>query len=117
MAHPHVRIAPPMLPRNDEDFAAVCIAVDLAALEANRAHRIEMAEAELGIAGLSDESQTWRVSRATDLRNAALRGMPKEQKGETILAPNGVEQDREELERARRLYDQIDPTRGGRSRH
>lgn len=116
MSHPHVRIAPPMGPRADADFAAACVEVDLAALETVRAHRAELAEAEDDMAGLVDEGLTWRVSRATAARNSAARGTPKEQKGEAVIAPNGVELDREELDRARRLFDHIDFTRGGRSR-
>ncbi|PTE14278.1 DNA primase [Pseudogemmobacter blasticus] len=116
LAHPHVRIAPPMLPRADEEFAAACVEVDLAALEANRAHRAELIEAEEDMDGLADEGTTFRLSRATAARQSAARGAPKEQKGEAVIAPNGVELDREELDRARRLHDQIDFTRGGRSR-
>ncbi len=117
LAHPHVRIAPPMLPRADEEFAAACVEVDLAALEANRAHRAELIEAEEDLDGLADEGTTFRLSRATAARQSAARGAPKEQKGEAVIAPNGVELDREELDRARRLHDQIDFTRGGRSRN
>ncbi len=116
MSHPHVRIAPPMLPQTDAEKAAACVEVDLAALEAIRAHRAELAEAQEDVVGLADEGLTWRVSRATAARNTAARGTPKEKKGEAVIAPNGVELDREELDEARRLFDHIDFTRGGRSR-
>ena len=65
---------------------------------------------------LADEGLTWRLSKATEARANAARG-PQEQKSEAIIAPNGVELDREELDRARRLHAQIDFTRGGKSRH
>jgi len=117
MAHPHVRIAPTLRPHAEEEFAAACVEVDLAALEANRAHRAELAEAEEDLARLPDEGLTFRLGRATSARRDAARGAPKEQKGESIIAPNGVELDREELDRARRLLDQIDFSRGGRGRH
>ena len=115
MANPHVRIAPALQPRADEDLAAACIEEALARLQADRAHRAELAEAADDLAGLADEGLTWRISRATEARLTAARG-PQEQKTEAIIAPNGVELDREELDRARRLHAQIDFTRGGKAR-
>lgn len=116
LANPHVRIAPALQPRADAELAAACVEEALARLQADRAHRAELAEAEDDLAGLADEGLTWRIGRAVEARVTAARG-PQEQKGEAIIAPNGVELDREELERARRLRDQIDFTRGGRARH
>jgi len=114
-ANPHVRIAPAMQPRADAGFAAACVETDLASLHADRAHRAELAEAQEDVARLADEGLTWRISKATEARQSAPRG-PKEQKTEAVIAPNGVELDRDELDRARRLRDAIDFTRGGRSR-
>jgi DNA primase len=116
MANPHVRIAPALQPRADQDLAAACVEEALARLQADRAHRAELAEAQEDVGGLADEGLTWRISRAVEARVTAARG-PQEQKTEAIVAPNGVELDREELERARRLRDQIDFTRGGKARH
>lgn len=115
MANPHVRIAPAMQPRADAEFAGACVETDLASLQAGRAHRAELAEAQEDVSHLADEGLTWRLSKANEARTSAARG-PKEQKGEAIIAPNGVELDREELDRARRLRDAIDFSRGGRSR-
>ncbi len=115
MANPHVRISPSLQPRADEDFAAACVEEALARLRADRAHRAEVSEAQQDVEGLADEGLTWRVGKAAEARVSAARG-PQEQKTEAILAPNGVELDREELDRARRLREQIDFTRGGRSR-
>ncbi|MGB4825754.1 MAG: DNA primase [Paracoccaceae bacterium] len=114
--NPHLRIAPALQPRADADFAATCVEEALAHLQADRAHRAELAEAEEDMSHLVDEGLTWRVSKATEARQTAARG-PQDQKGEAIVAPNGVELDREELDRARRLHAQIDFTRGGKSRH
>ncbi|MGA0542846.1 DNA primase [Neotabrizicola sp. VNH66] len=111
MAHPHVRISPALQPRADTDFAAACVEEALARLQAERAHRAELAEAQEDVEGLADEGLTWRISRAAEARISAARG-PKEQKTESIIAPNGVELDREELDRARRLHDSIDFSRG-----
>jgi DNA primase len=116
LANPHVRNAPALQPQAEADFAAACVEVDLAALAAERAHRTELAEAEADFDDRSDEGLTWRVSRAAEARNLAARGAPREQQGETVIAPNGVQLDRDELDRARRLLDGIDFTRGGRSR-
>ncbi|MBK6468954.1 MAG: DNA primase [Rhodobacter sp.] len=115
-ANPHLRIAPALQPRADADLAAACVEEALARLRADRAHRAELAEAEEDMGHLADEGLTWRLSKATEARANAARG-PQEQKSEAIIAPNGVELDREELDRARRLHAQIDFTRGGKSRH
>lgn len=114
-ANPHVRIAPALQPRADAEFAAACVETDLASLLALRAHRNELAEAEEDVAHLADEGLTWRLSKAAEARHAAARG-PQEQKSEGLIAPNGVELDRAELERARRLRDSIDFSKGGRNR-
>jgi DNA primase len=114
-ANPHVRIAPALQPRADAALAAACVETDLASLVALRAHRTELAEAQEDVAHLADEGLTWRLSKAAEARRTAARG-PQEQKSEGLIAPNGVELDREELERARRLRDSIDFTKGGRSR-
>ncbi|MFE3837142.1 DNA primase [Pseudogemmobacter sonorensis] len=111
LANPHVRISPALQPRADEDFAAACVEEALARLGADRAHRTELAEAQEDVEGLADEGLTWRLSKATEARVFAARG-PKEQKSETIIAPNGVELDRDEIDRARRLRDSIDFGRG-----
>ena len=116
MANPHVRINPALQPRADEDFAAACVEEALARLQADRAHRAELAEAQADVEGLADEGLTWRIGKAAEARASAARG-PQEQKTEAILAPNGVELDREELDRARRLREQIDFTRGGKARN
>ncbi|MEZ5796824.1 MAG: DNA primase [Paracoccaceae bacterium] len=115
-ANPHLRIAPSLQPRADADFAAACVEEALARLQADRAHRAELAEAEQDMEHLVDEGLTWRVGKAAEARASAARG-PQEQKTEAILAPNGVELDREELDRARKLHAQIDFTRGGKARH
>jgi DNA primase len=115
-ANPHVRIAPALQPRADAEFAATCLAEALAHLQADRAHRAELADATEDVGHLVDEGLTWRLTKATEARATAARG-PQDQKGEAIIASNGVELDREELDRARRLHAQIDFTRGGKSRH
>ena len=65
MRHPHVRTAPPVLRREDTDFARMCLAEELAKLQAARAVRDETEEAAEALEGLADEGITWRITQAT----------------------------------------------------
>ncbi len=65
MRHPHVRSAPPVLRREDTDFARMCLAEELAKLQAARAVRDETEEAAEALEGLADEGITWRITQAT----------------------------------------------------
>lgn len=114
-ANPHLRVTPALQPRADEEFAAACVEEALAWLQADRAHRIELSEAVEDLEHLADEGLTWRLSRAAQARHDAKKG-PQEQKAESVIAPNGVELDREELNRQRKLFDSIDFSRGGKPR-
>ncbi|MFN4154771.1 MAG: DNA primase [Paracoccaceae bacterium] len=113
LLHPHVRITAAIGPDAADDAAEHCLAEALARLQADRAHRLEIADAEDDVTGVADEGLTWRVSKAAEARHSAARG-PQDAKGESVIAPNGVELDRDELTRARSLHDSIDFTRGGR---
>lgn len=64
MALPHVRIAPPVNPTADVEFARMCLAEELAKLSARRAVRTEIEEAMEDMSGLADEGVTWRLSQA-----------------------------------------------------
>ncbi|WP_435259853.1 DNA primase [Thioclava sp. FR2] len=111
--HPHVRITTSLKPEADPELAEACLAEAFARLQADRAHHLEILEATDDLEGVADEGLTWRLSKAAEARHSAARG-PQDSKGDSVLAPNGVELDRDELERARRLHDSIDFTRGGR---
>lgn len=111
--HPHVRITASLRAEADPEQAEACLAEALARLQADRAHHLEIQDAEDDLEGVADEGLTWRLSKAAEARHSAARG-PQDSKGDSVLAPNGVELDREELDRARRLHDSIDFTRGGR---
>ncbi|NEX47848.1 DNA primase [Pseudotabrizicola algicola] len=113
LLHPHVRITSAIGPAAPEEAAETCLAETLARLQADRAHRLEIADAEDDVTGVADEGLTWRVSKAAEARHSAARG-PQDAKGESVIAPNGVELDRDELTRARSLHDSIDFSRGGR---
>ncbi len=73
MARPHVQIAPPVRNTDDPDFAALCLAEELAKLSARRAVRREVEEAMEDVTGLADEGLTWRLSKAAEARNLADR--------------------------------------------
>ncbi len=72
MTRPHVHIAPPVNSA-DSDFAALCLAEELAKLAARRAHRREVEEGMEDVTGLADEGLTWRVTKAVEARNLADR--------------------------------------------
>ncbi len=69
----HVQIAPPVRKTDDEAFAALCLAEELAKLEAQRAVDRETADAMADLDGLADEGLTWRLSQATAARHRAAR--------------------------------------------
>ncbi len=73
MTRPHILIAPPVRNTGDSDFAALCLAEELAKLDARRAVRREVEEAMEDVTGLVDEGLTWRLSKAAEARNLADR--------------------------------------------
>lgn len=70
---PHVSIAPPVRNADDPDLALMCLAEELAKLEARRAARAEIEDAMEDLAGLADEGVTWRLSQAASARHRAER--------------------------------------------
>ena len=71
MARPHVLIAPPVRNRADAELATLCLAEELAKLEARRAARREIEDAVEDMSGLADEGLTWRITKATEARHRA----------------------------------------------
>ena len=71
MARPHVQIAPPVRNRADSELATLCLAEELAKLEAHRGARREIEEAVEDMSGLADEGLTWRLSQAAAARHRA----------------------------------------------
>ena len=113
MAHPHVRNAPAILDASDTERAEFAVAQDLFILQAERGRRREIAEAEQDIEGVVDEGLTWRIARANEARQQAHRG-PQDKTGEAVISPNGVALDKDELERARQVFDSIRFDKGPR---
>ncbi|MCV2873607.1 DNA primase [Defluviimonas sp. WL0050] len=69
----HVRTAPPVRNADNADLAAMCLAEELAKLEARRGAEAEVAEAMEDLTGLADEGLTWRLSQAAEARHRAGR--------------------------------------------
>jgi DNA primase len=69
MSHPHVANAPQIHPSYDDQLAALCLAEDLAKLEAVRGARREIEDAVEDIDGLPDEGLTWRLTQAAEARH------------------------------------------------
>jgi DNA primase len=116
LLHPQIRIQPHVRRPDDVDSAEKCLEMEFAKLEAHWGAEQELREAVEDIEGLADEGLTWRVSQAARARVEADRG-PEAARAEGVIAPNGVELDREELDHAQKTWASIDFTRGGKSRH
>ena len=71
MSRPHVLIAPPVRNRNDTELAALCLAEELAKLDARRGARREIEDAVADLSGVADEGLTWRLSQAAAARHRA----------------------------------------------
>ncbi|MDZ7906764.1 MAG: DNA primase [Cypionkella sp.] len=71
MSRPHVQIAPPVRNKSDEGLAALCLAEELAKLDAHRGAIREIAEAVEDMDGFVDEGLTWRLAQAAHARNRA----------------------------------------------
>jgi DNA primase len=106
MAQPHVRNAPAVADGSDAEKAEFAVAQDLFLLQAERGRRREIEEAAQDIEGVVDEGLTWRIAKANEARFEAQRG-PKARSGESVIAPNGVALDKDELEQSRRVFDNI----------
>ncbi|MEO6301227.1 MAG: DNA primase [Paracoccaceae bacterium] len=71
MARPHVQIAPPVRNRADAELATLCLAEELAKLDAGRGARREIEDGIEDFVGLVDEGLTWRLSQANEARHRA----------------------------------------------
>lgn len=69
LSRPHVAIAPPVRNLQDDDLAALCLAEELAKLEARRGASREIEDAMEDMDGLPDEGLTWRLSQAAEARH------------------------------------------------
>lgn len=69
----HVQIAPPIRNPEDVSLARMCLAEELAKLEARRGSRQEIEDAVEDLSGLADEGLTWRLTKAAEARFRADR--------------------------------------------
>ena len=76
MSRPHVAIAPPVRNRHDKDLAALCLAEELAKLEARRGARREIEDAMEDMGHLPDEGLTWRLGQAAEALHRSVRTIP-----------------------------------------
>jgi DNA primase len=112
LALPHVAIAPPVRHPGDVERATLTLREEFAKLAARAGMEAELREAVEDIAGLADETLTWRVAQAAQARNRAQRS---EQEDRTAydLGENGLRLDREEREAFARLLGQLDRPKPG----
>lgn len=71
MARAHVKIAPPVRNKTDEALATLCLAEELAKLDAYRGAKREIAEAMMEMDGFVDEGLTWRLTQAVAAQHRA----------------------------------------------
>ncbi len=112
----HVKIAPALRRVDDTVLAAMCLAEELAKLDAARGARREVAEAVEEIDALADEGLTWRLNEAAKARDAATRGQGEDNKL-FDRADNGVLIAREEKDALEALLQEINYAKGGDKRH
>ncbi len=74
LSRPHVAIAPPVRNTQDDALAALCLAEELAKLEARRGARSEIEDAMEDMDGLPDEGLTWRLTQAAEARHRSEKG-------------------------------------------
>ena len=78
LRRPHVAIAPPVRNASDDELAALCLAEELAKLEARRGARREIEDAMEDFDGLPDEGLTWRLSKAAEARHRSDHGAARD---------------------------------------
>ncbi len=71
LARPQVQLAPSVRNRESAEIAALCLAEELAKLEAHRGANREIEDAVEDFSGLVDEGLTWRVGQAAAARHRA----------------------------------------------
>ena len=79
LSRPHVQIAPSRRYPTDLEMATLCLAEELAKLEAHRGAAREIEDAVQDLSGLADEGLTWRLSQAAAARHKADHPAQKDQ--------------------------------------
>ncbi len=110
-AQRHVAISPAVRRAGDADVARMCLAEELAKLNARRGHAREIEDAMEDIAGLADEGVTWRLKQATAALNRSALGDTAD-RAEYDIGPNGARIRRDEKTALDDLLGQIDFAKG-----
>ena len=105
-AQRHVAISPAIRRPGQPEVATMCLAVELAKLNARRGHAREIEEAMEDIAGLADEGVTWRLGQAVRAVDRADRG-DGEDRTEYETGPNGARMNKDERSALDALLGQI----------
>ncbi len=95
LAQSHIQVVPAIRHGQDFEQAKLCVAEELAKLDARRGAARELNEAMQDIGELADEGLTWRLSQAAEARARADHGQG-EDKVEYDVGPNGARIRREE---------------------
>ncbi|MBI1416105.1 MAG: DNA primase [Limimaricola sp.] len=107
MRQSHVAISPPVRRPGDPETARMCLAEELAKLNARRGHAREVADAVEDMSGLVDEGLTWRLGQAAQALQRAGHGS-SEDRGEYVTGANGVQIRKDERDAFQKLMDEID---------
>jgi DNA primase len=78
LSRPHVAIAPPVRNTDDSAMAALCLAEEMAKLEARRGARREIEDAMEDMDGLPDEGLTWRLTKAAEALHKSDKSGPSD---------------------------------------
>ncbi|QQA41542.1 DNA primase [Pelagovum pacificum] len=108
LSHTHVALTPAVRRPGDVEAARLCLAEELAKLNARRGHRREMQEAEEDIRdGLADEHVTARLAQSGATLQRAGSGTSSEDRTEFEVGANGARISRDERARFDDLLAQI----------
>ncbi|RMD92364.1 MAG: DNA primase, partial [Alphaproteobacteria bacterium] len=111
----HLRLVPGLKAGDGPELARKSIEDALARLMAERGWRAEVEEATAELAGIADETVTWRLGRAGEERHRALMGASEEET-EFVRAENGLLIDRREWEARRARLEAVELRRRKRRR-
>ena len=103
---PHVALAPPVRHPGNAGLAQMTVAEELAKIAATRGLQAELVDAAEDMLGVADEAVTWRLGKAAEARNRAVRS-EHEDRAEYDLADNGARINRGEREEFDALLDRI----------
>ena len=112
----HVAITPCIRKPGDAEMTQMTIAEELAKLAAVRGLQDEVSDAADDLTGEADEGVTWRLAEAAKAADLAQRA-GQEDRAEYVIADNGARLDREEVNKSRSFFDQIDFSKGGKKGH